>query len=657
MSVPHRTVRSLSVLCIATILAISWLVPRTAGRANATTSLSGGITMDGTELAFEPAAQREADLDAIAATGATWVRVTAAASQYSWAGASQYNWAPLDAVAQGAARRHLNVIVAMSGLPGASSTPFAGASTANQRDAYTRFMAEAAGHFGTSIQAWEIWPAANTTKAWNPTPNASDYAALLQQVYPAIKAAAPHAVVISGAPDGVAASDMAATDFISSLYASGARDDFDALGIYGFTDPQANSLGALTLLPQVRKILDDHGQSSKDIWVTATGTAGASDATQSDYVTRSIALMAQVHDLGQVFFATLRDSATNNGLGLMRADGSRKPGYSTVTAAFSGGSPVTQASSTLGEQLGMALPSVDLLWKSDPDRVAALNRLVDAHVHWLRLDVYLDQLTWVSPSQIDWDPLDITIKEAHSRGLSIVGLLGTLPSYARPAGSSNIFGPTTDAQRGVFADFAAKAATRYAGLISTWEVWNEPNLDQYWSPTPNASDYAALLTRTSTAIKTAVPGDVILTGGTGGKGSPADIEPTQWLRDVYATGAHNSFDGVALHAYTAPQNGNIGEFLNLPTYRSIMDQGGDSTKNLWITEAGTEVGASTAATNAVAAADVSKIVDAWKATHNHGPLLFYTLMDTTAPGFGFLLADGTLRPSYGALATVAQQGA
>jgi hypothetical protein len=40
----------------------------------------------------------------------------------------------------------------------------------------------------------------------------------------------------------------------------------------------------------------------------------------------------------------------------------------------------------------------------------------------------------------------------------------------------------TDAGRKAFADFAASAAKRYAGKGILWEVWNEANIKQFWSP-------------------------------------------------------------------------------------------------------------------------------------------------------------------------------
>src|SRR5689334_19673408 len=52
--------------------------------------------------------------------------------------------------------------------------------------------------------------------------------------------------------------------------------------------------------------------------------------------------------------------------------------------------------------------------------------------------------------------------------------------------------PHTDDGRAAFARWAAAAAKHFQGRGVLWEIWNEPNIKQFWKPQPSAEDYAKL---------------------------------------------------------------------------------------------------------------------------------------------------------------------
>lgn len=118
--------------------------------------------------------------------------------------------------------------------------------------------------------------------------------------------------------------------------------------------------------------------------------------------------------------------------------------------------------------------------------------------------------------------------------------------------------------------------------ITYWQVWNEPNEVLFWYPEPNAVQYSDLLKKSYTAIKQANPNAKVVVGGLSG------INPAlrQFLRDIYANGARNYFDILALHPYGQPN----GPATYLKDYlydiKNIMDANGDLGKPVWITEIG-----------------------------------------------------------------------
>jgi len=95
-----------------------------------------------------------------------------------------------------------------------------------------------------------------------------------------------------------------------------------------------------------------------------------------------------------------------------------------------------------------------------------------------------------------------------------------------------------------YARAAAQLHVRYAAANPVWEIWNEPNLPQYWNGPPDVGAYITLLAATSTALRAAGARD-IWTGGTSG----VDLN---WLYNLATRGAFRSANGCAVHSYKPP---------------------------------------------------------------------------------------------------------
>lgn len=107
--------------------------------------------------------------------------------------------------------------------------------------------------------------------------------------------------------------------------------------------------------------------------------------------------------------------------------------------------------------------------------------------------------------------------------------------------------------------------------ITMWQIWNEPDLQQFWPIQPFARRYVALLRAARTAIKGVDPSAKIVLGG---------LTDYSWtdLTEIYAVpGARRLFDVVALHPYTRYPRGVL---TILSFARSVMNQHGDRAKPL-----------------------------------------------------------------------------
>ena len=139
-----------------------------------------------------------------------------------------------------------------------------------------------------------------------------------------------------------------------------------------------------------------------------------------------------------------------------------------------------------------------------------------------------------------------------------------------------------------YADFVRYVATRYAGRVSAWEVWNEENTSRFWSTGPSASEYVPLLQAAYPAVKAADPTALVVFGGV----SQNDYT---YIESAYAAGAKGFFDVMAVHPYPGPNppehvwywDGRIGQsaFTGFAEVRNSMLARGDD-KPIWLTEFG-----------------------------------------------------------------------
>jgi hypothetical protein len=267
-------------------------------------------------------------------------------------------------------------------------------------------------------------------------------------------------------------------------------------------------------------------------------------------------------------------------------------------AVAAGGSPSNATGGTdIGLQAGFSTGNL-ILDDDGPTLARDLATMSSAGGRWLRLNFSRANMQ-PTPTSFNWAPTDRVVAAASALGFKIIAVVSYTPVWDRPSGTDWQWGPTNP---GHFAAFAAAAAARYAPRgVRVWEIWNEPNTSQFWSPQPSPAAYARLLQATSSAIRATAPGVTILSGGLAAVATTtdgADISPTAFLSSVYQAGAASAFDGVAAHPYSYPYlptdaaGGPWNGFSQLLQLRQIMVANGDSSKSIWLTEYGAPTGTS-----------------------------------------------------------------
>lgn len=143
-----------------------------------------------------------------------------------------------------------------------------------------------------------------------------------------------------------------------------------------------------------------------------------------------------------------------------------------------------------------------------------------------------------------------------------------------------------------FATFAGTVVARYPA-IQYWEIWNEPNTQNFWRPGPDPARYVDLLKLAYAAVKAANPKAVVVLGGLSpgiGSGQINTMTGTSFLQAVYQSGGQPYFDAVGFHPYNgaASPDSYLTDYVS--SLHDVMTQYGDGNKSIWVTEIGWYVG-------------------------------------------------------------------
>ena len=198
-----------------------------------------------------------------------------------------------------------------------------------------------------------------------------------------------------------------------------------------------------------------------------------------------------------------------------------------------------------------------------------------------------------------WGHADMIVRHAEAQGLTVIARLGMAPEWARPdpydkATTWNYLG------REHYPDYAAFVGAfvaRYRGRVKHVIIWNEPNLSFEWGYRPvDPEGYVELLAAAYQAAKAANPEVVVLAGALAPTlepaGSAAGLNDLLYLERIYAAGAADFFDALAVHAYgwafppDEPPAPEVINFRRTELLREIMVRNGEAHKPVYITEAG-----------------------------------------------------------------------
>ena len=204
-------------------------------------------------------------------------------------------------------------------------------------------------------------------------------------------------------------------------------------------------------------------------------------------------------------------------------------------------------------------------------------RLWDTRTAWLNLEPAQDQWEF---GQLD---AQIAVARAHAvKDITLV-LWGT-PGWAASSldeDDASWLGPGAAAMpRNIndWREFVAKVAARYRGVITAYEIGNEPEDRKFWRGTPQ--QFAQMVSTAASTIHETDPGAVVVAPAT----LMAMEEGAAGIRDQAPPGWAAEVDALAFHWY--PRTSTSPRRLNrvVTGLRARMKALGLGGMNLWLTE-------------------------------------------------------------------------
>lgn len=308
-----------------------------------------------------------------------------------------------------------------------------------------------------------------------------------------------------------------------------------------------------------------------------------------------------------------------------------------------------------------------LPWESDSQLAASLQDAVDLGVKWIRVDLAWEDYQSTSAAFApNFSRFDRVVDAADARGLHILATIDFPPVWARESScASDPACPPTDPAQ--FAEFAATAAAHYAPKgLTTWEIWNEPNIKS-WAPQPDPKAYARLLSKTTQAIHGAESSAIVVLGGlAASRPHPTDpyIAAPDFIRAVAADGGLSGVNAVGYHPYpnqNVATSGTLKSIASTPdNLVSALSQAGVPTMPIWITETGFNIVAEvhpspnpkTVRDEEAQQAQVAKsLVHALANIPNVSAMFWFSDQDTLSANLTYGLRDsaGLRRPAFNAL--------
>ncbi len=196
---------------------------------------------------------------------------------------NQFHWEATDQIVAGAEYYGLDLIVRLDQHPAwASRVDLALNAPPDKQEDYQDYVQRVVERYRGRVRAYIIWNEPNLAIEWGGRPpDPTAFTDLLRVGYEAVKAGDPAALVVAAGLAPTNSHDAQAMDerlFLREMYRAGAGAYFDILGAhpYSFGQPpdapeSDHNHPAFGRLAELRRIMVEHGDRAKPVWITEMG--------------------------------------------------------------------------------------------------------------------------------------------------------------------------------------------------------------------------------------------------------------------------------------------------------------------------------------------------------------------------------------------------
>lgn len=288
-----------------------------------------------------------------------------------------------------------------------------------------------------------------------------------------------------------------------------------------------------------------------------------------------------------------------------------------------------------------------------------------ATLGWVRIDLNWLDVAPVDAGSPDYARFDALVDGALARGLSVLAVVGYGPTWAS-SGDTLGDGPVNDVPiDGAYAPFVTDVVQHFAGRVTHYELWNEPNLDVFFEG--SVDDYLSrVLVPGADAVHAACAECRVVGPSLATIGDDYGV-----FFDAVLAAAADRIDIVSGHAYAGfpedgPGSGSTSDsFYNKLESHRILEVGGTVVyegqlsmkevmdargvqKPFWLTEAGREAVLGDATEEANQTRHYRRVLEAMLSRPWWETTIFYEAFDEPASGYtwGVAVHDPAAPPGY-----------